>query len=253
MSDFETNPVPEQEQLQLLAKVRSTLRSEPLLGPSFHLRDLRIEHDGSLILDGEVPSVAAKKLALEHVAALAPSATCIVDRLHVKPAVHMTDKEIRVHVRNGLIEEPSLRALEIRELENGELRLMRGAPEKALGVLDIEVTDGVVLLNGRVPGLTSKRLAGVIAWWVPGVRDVFNGIEVDPPEDDSPDLIAEAVRAVLERDPFVNASQINVDVRGTLVRLTGLVPNETERFAAERDAWCIFGVDTVVNEIKIQP
>ena len=130
---------------------------------------------------------------------------------------------------------------------------MRGAPEKALGVLDIEVTDGVVLLNGRVPGLTSKRVAGVIAWWVPGVRDVFNGIEVDPPEDDSPDLIAEAVRAVLERDPFVNASQINVDVRGTLVRLTGLVPNETERFAAERDAWCIFGVDTVVNEIKIQP
>ena len=252
MSDFETNPVPEQEQLQLLAKVRSILRSEPLLGPSFHLRDLRIEPDGSLILDGEVPSVAAKKLALEHVAALVPSVTCIVDRLHVKPAVHMTDKEIRVHVRNGLIEEPSLRALEIRELENGELRLMRGAPEKALGVIDIEVTDGVVILNGRVPGLTSKRVAGVIAWWVPGVRDVFNGIEVDPPEDDSPDLIAEAVRAVLERDPFVNASQISVGLRATLVRLTGLVPNETERLAAERDAWCIFGVDTVVNEIKIQ-
>ncbi len=79
MSDFETNPVPEREQLQLLAKVRSTLRSEPLLGPSFHLRDLRIEQDGSLILDGEVASVAAKKLALEHVAALAPSALCIVD------------------------------------------------------------------------------------------------------------------------------------------------------------------------------
>ena len=253
MSDVEINPIPEQEQLQLLAKVRATLRSEPLLGPSFHLRDLRIEQDGSLILDGEVPSVAAKKLALEHVAALVPSATCIVDRLHVKPAVQMTDNEIRVHVRNGLIDELSLRALEIRELEKGELRLMRGAPEKALGVVDIEVTDGVVILNGRVPGLTSKRLAGVIAWWVPGVRDVFNGIEIDPPEDDSPDLIAEAVHAVLERDPFVNASQIKVGVRAMLVRLTGLVPNETERLAAERDAWCIFGVDTVVNEIKIQP
>ena len=77
MSDFETNPVPEQDQQQLLAKVRSALRSEPLLGPSFHLRDLRIEHVGSLILDGEVPGVAAKKLALEHVAAVAPSVTCI--------------------------------------------------------------------------------------------------------------------------------------------------------------------------------
>jgi osmotically-inducible protein OsmY len=253
MIDVETNPVPDEDQLQLLAKVRSTLRSEPLLGPSFHLRDLRIEHDGALILDGEVPSVAAKKLALEHVAVAAPSVTYIVDRLHVRPAVHMTDKEIRVHVRNGLIEDPSLRALEIHEFEKGEWRLMRGAPEKTLGRLEVEVKDGVVILNGRVPGLTSKRVAGVIAWWVPGVRDVFNGIEVDPPEADSPDLIAEAVRAVLERDPFVNASQINVGVRTTLVRLTGLVPNETERLAAERDAWCIFGVDSVVNEIEIQP
>lgn len=253
MSDFETTPLSKQDQIRLLAKVRSILRSEPLLGPSFHLRDLRIESDGSLILDGEVPSVAAKKLALEHVAALTPSVTCIVDRLHVTPAVHMTDKEIRVHVRNGLIEEQSLRALEIREIENGELHLMRGAPEKALGVIDIEVTDGVVVLNGCVPGLTSKRLAGVITWWVPGVRDVFNGIEVEPPEEDSPDLIAEAVRAVLERDPFVNAIQINIEVLGTSVRLTGLVPSMTERRAAERDAWCIFGVDNVINEIEIQP
>jgi osmotically-inducible protein OsmY len=233
--------------------VRATLRSEPRLGPSFHLHELKLEPDGALVLDGEVPSVAAKKLALEHVAAAVPSITCIVDRLHVTPAVQMTDKEIRVHVRNALIEEPSFRALEIRELENGERRLMRGAPEKTLGCVDVEVNDGVVVLDGHVPGLTSKRVAGLIAWWVPGVRDVVNGIEVDPPEDDSPDMIAEAVRAVLERDPFVDAGQIKVGVRNTLVRLTGLVPNETERMAAERDAWCIFGVDTVVNEIKIKP
>jgi len=36
-------------------------------------------------------------------------------------------------------------------------------------------------LNGRVSGLPSKRLAGVLAWRVPGVRDVVNGIELDPP------------------------------------------------------------------------
>ena len=248
-----TNSGSEHDRLQLFATVRATLRSEPRLGPSFHLRDLRLEPDGALVLDGEVPSVAAKKLALEHVAAAAPSVTCIVDRLHVKPAVHMTDKEIRVHVRNGLIAEPSFMALEIREFEGGEWHLMRGAPETTLGRIDIEVSDGVVVLNGRVPGLTSKRIAGVIAWWVPGVRDVFNGIEVDPPEDDGPDMIAEAVRAVLERDPFVDASQIKVGVCNTLVRLTGLVPNQTERAAAERDAWCIFGVDTVVNEIEVRP
>ena len=247
------NLLSEHEQLDLLEKVRARLRSEPLLGPSFHLRDLKIEADGALVLDGEVPSVAAKKLTLEHVAAAAPSVTCLVDRLHVKPAVPMTDKEIRVHVRNGLIEEQSFKALEIRELENEEWHLMRGAPEKTLGRIDFEVKEGVVVLNGRVPGLTSKRLAGAIAWWVPGVRDVFNGIEVAPVEEDNADMIAEAARVILERDPFVNASQIAVSVRGTEIRLAGLVPNETERLAAERDAWCIFGVDSVINEIEARP
>lgn len=237
---------------EIEAKVLRTLRSEPRLGPTFHLRELRFDRDGVVLLDGEVPDVAAKKLALEKVAAL-PGIDGIADRLHVKPATHMSDKEIRVHVRNGLISELSFASLEIRELAHGEWYLVRGAPAGARGSIDIEVDNGIVVLDGRVPGLTSKRLAGVIAWWVPGVRDVFNGIEVSPPEDDSPDLIAEAVRVVLEKDTFVNAGQIRVGVRNTLVRLTGLVPSETERQSAERDAWMVFGVDTVVNEIKVQP
>ena len=77
--------------LELLAKVRAALHSEPRLGPSFHASELRIEPDGVLVLAGEVPSVAAKKLALERVAALA-GITGIVDRLHVRPATRMTTK-----------------------------------------------------------------------------------------------------------------------------------------------------------------
>ena len=253
MNDAAEGPFTHSEILALLAKVRGTLRSERLLGPSFHLRDLRIEPDGSLVLDGEVNSVAAKKLALEHVAAVAPSVTCIVDRLHVRPAASMSDKEIRLHVRNALIAETGLRALEIFERDGDTCQLMRGVPTGSAGAIEYDVADGIVVLNGRVPGLSSKRLVGVFAWWVPGVRDVFNGLEVDPPEDDSPDLIIEAVRAVLDRDPFVNACQIGVGATETRVHLTGLVPNETERAAAERDAWLIFGVDDVVNDIKVQP
>lgn len=66
-------------------------------------------------------------------------------------------------------------------------------------------------------------------------------------------MIAEALRVVLERDPLVNAGQIGVRVRNTHVHLTGLVPNEVARQAAERDAWMVFGVDTVVDEIQVQP
>lgn len=247
-----TNSNLQHETARILAKVRTTLRSEPRLGPGFHLRELRLEPDGALVLDGEVPSMAAKKLSLEHVAAALPEITCLIDRLHVRPATVMEDDEIRIHVRNGLLEEPGLKALEIREFEDNAWHLIRSGAEKTLGRVDIEVANGVVTLDGQVPGLTSKRLAGAIAWWVPGVRDVINGMAVEPSEDDSADMIAEAVRVVLERDPFVNASQISVDVQGRQVRLAGLVPNQTGREAAERDTWCIFGVDNVVNAIEVQ-
>lgn len=102
-----------------------------------------------------------------------------------------------------------------------------------------------------MPGLDDKRLAGVLAWWVPGSRDVINGIAVEPPEDDSDDAILEAVRLVLEKDPFVNASQIRAGVRGSVVTLLGVVPSEAEREMAEFDAWYVFGVDKVDNRIEV--
>ncbi len=67
------------------SKVRAVLRSEPRLGTTFHLKALMIEPGGSVILEGDVPSIAAKKLALEKVASI-PGITGIVDRLHVDTA-----------------------------------------------------------------------------------------------------------------------------------------------------------------------
>ena len=156
-------------------------------------------------------------------------------------------------MRDALIGELAFESLDIREFEGGNWRLVRGAPLEKEGSIELEAQEGIVTLNGRVAGLTSKRLAGVLAWWVPGVRDVVNGIEVDPPEEDSPDLIEEAVRVALEKDPLVNASQIRVGARKTIVRLTGAVGTAAERGAAERDAWVIFGVDNVLNEIEVMP
>ncbi len=237
---------------ELLQHIRAALKGELRLDHKLKHVHLALNQDNSVTIEGEAPSVAVKKLALERIGAVA-GIEGIVDRLHVARATQMGDSEIRAHVRDAFIEEPAFKRFEIREFRHGSLTLVQGAPAKAYGSLDIEVKDGIVTLNGRVPGLESKRLAGVIAWWVPGTRDVVNGIAVDPPEDDSADHVAEAVHIVLERDPFVEASQIGVSVAGRVVKLTGLVPTETERGRAEDDAWCIFGVDDVINEIKVAP
>lgn len=70
------------------------------------------------------------------------------------------------------------------------------------------------------------RLAGVLAWWVPGSRDVVNGLGVEPPEEDNDDEVSDAVR---------------------------LVPAVGEREMAKFDAWYVFGVDKIVNRIDVRP
>lgn len=245
---------------QVLQDLRARFRSEPHLGPRLHFGEMAWDENGTLTLAGEVPSVAAKKRALECAAAH-EAVTAIVDRVHVAPAAPMGDAEIRAHLVGFFTREPGFEGYAVRQQKTfaaasgatPELELVAGDPDGAPGEIDVEIASGVVTLNGHVPSLVAKRLAGAMAWWVPGVRDVVNGLEVVPPEEDSPIRIEEAVRVVLERDPVVDAGQIRVGVRLRTVRLTGAVRSEALRDMAERDAWYVFGVDDVIDEIEVIP
>jgi osmotically-inducible protein OsmY len=228
----------------------AAIRSEKRIGPQFKPTLLEIDADGTATIQAEVDNVAIKRLALERLAGT-QSVSAIVDRLRVKPAVPMSDDGILDHLRKAYYDEPSFRQFALKEREDGKVTLLREAFADARHEIEIEVKKGVVILNGRVPGLASKRLAGVLAWWVPGSRDVINGIAVEPPEEDAPIQIEEAVRIALDKDPFVDASQVRVGVRDAVVRLTGAVHSPEARDAAEGDAWYVFGVDDVINEIEI--
>ncbi len=238
--------------LDLREKALAAIRSEPRIGPHFKPTVLKIEADGTATIQAEVDNVSIKRLALERLAAT-KGVSAIVDRLRVKPAFAMSDDGILDHLRKAFYDEPAFRQLKLKEREGGKVKLVRNAFEEARGEIEFEVKKGVVILNGRVPGLASKRLAGVLAWWVPGSRDVVNGIAVEPPEEDAPIQIEEAVRIALDKDPFVDASQVRVGVRHRTVRLTGSVHSREARDAAEWDAWYVFGVDDVINELEIIP
>jgi osmotically-inducible protein OsmY len=232
----------------VLDRVRTALRSERRIAANAGRIHLDFA-DGTLTMEGEVPNVAEKKLALEHAAAL-PEVAGIVDRLRVAPATPMGDGAITDHLRDALLQEPTLADCGLR-LQRGVHQEIARQPAPRAGEIAVEVADGVVTLNGELPSLARKRIAGVLAWWVPGSRDVVNGIAVAPPEEDSDEEIAEAVRVALEKDPFVDASQIRVGVRRAAVRLTGLVPTGSEREMAEFDAWYVFGVDKVINDLAV--
>ena len=237
------------DKLEVLAAVRRALTSVSRIGPRASHIEMAFA-EGTLTLDGEMASVAAKKLALEAAAAV-PGVVGIVDRLRVAPAERMGDGQIRDLVRDALLQEPALSELAIREIVKGEELSARAPAERQRGWIRLSVADGVVTLDGEVPSLAHKRLAGVLAWWVPGSRDVTNGLGVEPAEEDSDDEITDAVRLVLEKDPFVDASQIRVGTRNAVVTLAGLVPTDSEREMAEFDAWYVFGVDRVTNKLEV--
>jgi osmotically-inducible protein OsmY len=238
------------------SNVLQTLRMEPRLGPHFHLDRISLETDGALALKGNVASLAEKKLALLH-AARTPGVSRIADQIRVIPAMPMGDKEMRDRLANTLAMDADFADLDFRKdvavgVLATEYKPVAGAAAGPRGRIDVEVEDGVIILNGSVPTLVRKRLAGALAWRIPGVRDVINGLAVEPPEDDGPDQLEEAVRVVLERNRLFDAAQVKAGVRNRVVRLTGVVRSGEARAAAANDAWSVFGVDDVLNEIEVR-
>lgn len=233
---------------EVIGTIQATLEREPRV----NLHTSRIEmsfEDGIVTLSGEVGSIAAKKLALELAARPSP-VSGIVDRLRVEPSEAMEDGAIRDHVCDALVSEPVFNSYSIRAMVKGEMEAVRTLDD-AKRMLEVEINEGVVTLNGVAESISHKRLAGVLAWWVPGSRDVVNGIELSPPMEDNDDELGDLLRMVLEKDPMVNASQIRVRCNNRVVTLEGAVSTENSSMAAESDAWFVFGVDSVVNNLMV--
>ncbi|MBI5588015.1 MAG: BON domain-containing protein [Deltaproteobacteria bacterium] len=184
----------------------------------------------SIIIEGMVEDIARKKRALLIAMGL-PGVEGVIDRLRIKPSNPMTDPEIRDHFYAAVEEEPTLKTAGIRA----------------------EVKDGVVDIEGTVGSLTHKRLAGVLAWWIPGALDVINSLEVLPPMADNEDELNDALRIVLEKDRLVDALSLTYSNRDYVVTLNGVAGSAEERHAAEEDAWYIWGVNDVVNNIRVEP
>lgn len=238
--------------MDIIREVDETLAAEQRLAHARSAFKFALDERSALTLEGEVDTVAEKRIALERAAAVS-GVSGIVDRLHVRPSQPMKDRSIRDHILQALIRQQAFANIDLLEHTPGGVVTSRKAPDSSAGEIIVESHDGVVTLSGSVPSLVHKRLAGVIAWWVPGSRDVVNGLAVEPEEEDGPDRIEEAVRLALEMDPFVNAAQVKVGARHCVVRLTGAVASEAQRRMAETDAWCVFGVDDVINNIEVTP
>ena len=211
--------------------------------------------DGVAVLEGEVPDIAAKKRALE-LAGSVPGIRGVVDRLRVAPGARpgegrRGDGEIRDSLTRRFLEQPEFRNCTIRRHTNEAGQILREGNGDGVGDITIAVSDGVIVLEGRVISQPHRLFAGVLAWWTPGRRDVVNALEVQPAYDERDDEVTEAVRLVLEADPEIDAAQVRPNCEKWVVTLEGNVPTEEQKRRAEMDAWYISGVDRVINNLQV--
>jgi osmotically-inducible protein OsmY len=231
------------------AVARSLVR-DPRLGVRPKSPHLAFEH-GTLELEGVVQSLAAKRRAVQ-LAALQPGVHSVRDRLRVMPSASRSDATICDHVASALLEEVAFCECVIRTWVDGVLGTVQ-EPVRSRGMIQVAVAGGVVTLDGALPTRAHERLAGVLAWWVPGTEDVIQafGVLGAGADADDDDEITASVCTALEKDPFIARGQTQVQTQAKVVTLSGLVWSEQERRMAENDAWYVDGVADVVNALRV--
>lgn len=232
----------------VLREIRHTLEREPRIDFAHEIINI-VFVNGELLLSGEVSDISVKRLAAKR-ASEVPDVVTVRDELRIRTDKILRDSEIHDLVHGSLAAEPALGGCTLRRRDGEGFRTTR-IPEVAVGRIDVLIARGVVTLNGEVPSIAQKRLAGVLAWWAPGTVDVVNNLFVQPPEKDSDEALVELLQLVLEMDRQLNTANIRVGARSGVVILEGAVRNQAERVAAARDTWYVSGVEDVINRLVI--
>jgi osmotically-inducible protein OsmY len=183
--------------------------------------------DGVVTLSGYVDTYFAR-LAAERAARQVYGVKAVANELEVKLAQDRIDPDIA---------KDALQALENR------VDAPRG--------ITLTVRDGYVSLSGTVEWKYQKEAAARAVRYVRGVRGVFNNIELKPQV--APSDVQQRITEALHRHAAIDARRIHVGASGSTVTLDGSVRSWVESDEAERAAWTVPGVATVINRIGIVP
>jgi osmotically-inducible protein OsmY len=121
--------------------------------------------------------------------------------------------------------------------------------------IGVSVKDGVVALTGQVKSYAEWLAAQDAAQSVAGVHALANELRIldHPGEARSDADIAEAALHVLRNNVHVPIEEVQLNVGGGWITLTGHVPNWFQRDAAEKALRLLRGVIGISNKIDIKP
>lgn len=206
--------------------------------------------DRRVILDGGVGDISEKRTAANLVRATVGDEYTVDDRLRVGSS-NIGDAALRDKVARVLGSEPIFSEFTVCIGVDGETDFLRDRRAESSDIIKATVEDGVVTLTGQVYSLTHRRMAEVLLWWVDGCQRVDNLLEIVPAERDTDEELTDAVRMALEKDPLIDATQVQVETTGGVVELTGQLPSDEKKRIAARDAWAVADVWQVYNRIDV--
>ena len=123
--------------------------------------------------------------------------------------------------------------------------------------IEVETTQGVVMLRGKVDSDAAKHAAGDITKMLDGVKTVKNDLEVVAPSkreavEEKDEAITARVKEHFAKDAHLKKADIAVQTNAGVVSLTGEVKDVTTSAHASWTAWFVHGVKSVKNDLMVK-
>lgn len=210
---------------ELQKNVQDAIKWEPLL----HAAEIGVTaKDGVVSLTGIVDSYV-KKMEAENAAKKVIGVKALVEEIEVRfpSSWTKTDVEVANEVLEGLKNNWSV--------PNDKVT--------------IKVEDGWVVLEGELSWNYQKEAAKKAVSYLNGVKGVTNNIKIKSKSHDA--IEKRDVENAIGRSWAIDSSNINVEVSGTTVTLTGTVDSWYQKEETGRIAWNTPGIWHVKNELTV--
>lgn len=187
--------------------------------------------DGTVILNGNVPSYLARGAAEEDVWAI-PGVSSVQNNISVNlPSIHKLPSDV--------------------EIKNVLTSILQWDPDIEPSDVLITVENGIITLDGSVPAYWQKVRVEELAAEIDGVVSLHDRLTVVPTRHYVDELIARDVAAALDRSAGININTVDVQVSDGSVVLSGSVSNHVAFKTAENCAKFTDGVIEVINNLII--
>jgi len=191
--------------------------------------DVTVQEDGEVVLEGEV-NVLHDKYRIYEIVSKIPGVKSISNQILVETDQILPDDIIEQNIQQQI------------EMTNKIID-----PAK----IEVSVSNGVVMLSGKVNYFREKIWARHYASWQEGVKGVVNNIDVMPREKVvTDDHLTYVVQQILD-EQFPTQTNVKYSVENGKVTLEGTVSTLWAKEEMEEEISRVIGVKSVENNLKI--